>query len=185
MGNADAVKDAISDRVNLLYGSDVSLSAPSVGSTPVGSLPAKRPDHGVWDWTVRIKFKMHELHTSFHVFFFLGDVPTNPLDWHTAPNYIGSVTALVNNTPETCSNCIKNQDVSLEKFVHLGRGIARHSKLASLEPNVIKPYLTKALQWRVRQVLVFFFFNICQYMLIIHFLSINSVKRTSGGTSVS
>ena len=153
MGNRTAVQNAISDRVNRLYGVDV-FGGPSSGpgSTPVGSLPAKRPDHGVWDWTVRVEFKMHELHSSFFVLIFLGEVPEDPRDWHTCPNYVGSACAFVNNAALKCSNCASQQDVVLEEYVHLDHAIASHSKLTSLDPSVIEPYLTSVLKWRVQKV---------------------------------
>ena len=188
MGNRTAVQDAISDRVNQLYGLDVfgpgPSPPPSGGSGRVPSQPSS-PDHDVWDWTVRIEFKMHELRSSFFVFIFLGEVPANPRDWHTSPNYVGSACAFVNSAAQSCSNCIGQREAVLEQFVHLNHGIFRNAELASLKPNDIKPYLTKALQWKAQKVLVYLFIYIFQYMFIIHFLSINPVKRRTGGTSVS
>ena len=236
MGNPNAVQDAISDRVNQLYGSNVfgsfaaipsSIPAP-VGSAavadtvspfgsfaavpssipaPVSSDTAKtvpkasvshnpappqhvlstqvtdhpkevqhahphphptfkvgssgRPNHGLWDWTARIEFKKYELSTSFSALVFLGQVPENPQDWRTSPNYVGAVHAFVNSAPGRCANCTNQANIVVEGFVHLNHAIVRLSGLTSLEPNVIEPYLTDALQWRVQKVLVYFFYYIC------------------------
>ena len=174
MGNPDAVREAISDTVNELYGLDV------FGDLPVSS---RRPDHGLWDWTVRIEFKMYELRTSFYVFIFLGQVPENPRDWHSSPNYVGSACAFVNNVAERCANCTNQQDIVLENFVHLDHAIARLSRLRSLEPHVIEPYLTSSLQWRVQKVLIFIYLSM-HGSSFIFYLSI-SVKWRCGGSSVS
>ena len=179
MGNTYAVREAISDRVNLLYGLDV-FGAPSA---PVPSKPPRRPDHTFWDWTAHIKYKMFELESTFFIFMFLGEVPRDPRDWHTSPNYIKSSSAMVNKVTERCANCTnkKLEDVVLEQFAHLNHAIVKHSGLRSLEPHVVEPYLTNALQWRVQQVPVYSFLkNICQCVLMIRFLSINSVQRRRG-----
>ena len=174
-GNPDAVREWISNRVNLLYGRDLS-------STP----SPECPDHGAWDWIVRMEFKSFEYNgMGFYVYIFLGEVPENFQDWDSCNNYVGSAFAFVNSVPERCSNCISQQDLFVEQFVHLDPAIVRHGGLRSLEPDVVEPYLTNSLKWKVQKVLFILFFYIFQCMLIIHFISINSVKRRTGGPSVS
>jgi len=127
-----------------------SPAAPSPAQHVLSPHPTSgRPDHGLYDWTARIEFKKYELQGSFSVLVFLGPVPENPQVWRISPNYVGAVHAFVNSVPERCANCVNQADIVLEGFVHLNHAIARLSGLTSLDPNVIVPYLTKALQWKV------------------------------------
>ena len=178
MGNPDAVKNAISDRINRLYNDGRAFPAwtatmPCVDSEPspqlwsnqvtnmtllsIDSAPSPSLNQDVWDWTVRIEYKMYELRTSFYVFIFLGEVPENSQDWHTSPSHVGSACAFVNKAAKHCANCTNHEDIVLEEFVHLDQGIARLSGLGSLQPHAIEPYLKDALKWRVKKVFVHFF----------------------------
>jgi tyrosinase len=109
------------------------------------------PNHGMWDWTARIEFKKYELGTSFSVLIFLGQIPENPREWRISPNYVGGHHAFVNSAASSCANCSNQQDLVIEGFVHLNHAIVQHSGLGSLEPNVIKPYLTQNLHWKVQK----------------------------------
>ena len=188
MGNTDAVKDAISDKMDLLYNDGRVVAArtakvksvqitetitlnhdseptPQVFSTQVTEMTSPSiyfaPSH-LWDWTVRIEYKMHELGTSFHVFIFLGEVPEDSEDWDTCSSYVGSAFAFVNDAAKHCANCTNHRDIVLEEFVHLDHAIARLApELGSFDPHIIEPYLSKDLQWRVQKVLVYLFFYIC------------------------
>ena len=111
------------------------------------------PDHGMWDWTARIEFKKYELGMSFSVLIFLGEVPENPQEWRISTNYVGGSHAFVNSAASSCANCRNQQELVVEGFVHLNHAIVKLSGLGSLEPNVIKPYLTHNLHWRVQKVL--------------------------------
>ena len=111
------------------------------------------PNRGLWEWTARIEFKKYELGTSFSVLIFLGQVPQDPQDWRVSQNYVGGTHAFVNSVAAFCANCSNQQDVVQEGFVHLNHAIAKLSGLGSLEPNVVEPYLTDALQWRVQKVI--------------------------------
>ena len=125
------------------------------------------PDHGMMDWTVRIEFKKYELGTSFSVLIFLGQVPDNPQEWRISPNYVGGCHAFVNSAASSCTNCSNQQDLVVEGFVHLNHAIVQHSELGSLEPNVVIPYLTHNLQWRVQKVFssfLFMFENACSLL---------------------
>ena len=134
-----------------------------------------RPNHSFWEWTARIRYEK-ELGTGFSIFVLLGQVPENPQDWQTSPNYVGLVHAFGHHGR-------RRPGVVLQGFVHLNHAIARLSGLTSFEPNVVEPYLTNALQWRV-QVLVYFFIYLLMHAH--HSLSIHqSVKRRGGGTSIS
>ena len=115
------------------------------------------PDRGqIWDWTARVEFKKYELGTSFSVFIFLNQVPENPRDWRVSPYLVGGHHAFVNSTPIKCANCRNQRNIVVEGFVHLNHAIAERSGLGSLEPNVVEPYLTNNLYWRVQKVFIFF-----------------------------
>lgn len=201
MANPSAVKSAIAQQVNRLYGNAVfagfsglqslaaapqssgkdvtrdlpSASAPApaaaapsqpgtsaqntaqVHHTTDRSLLATTHSHNphsnsdMWEWTARIRFKKYELGSSFSVLLFLGTVPENPEEWHTAETFVGAHHAFVNKAAEHCANCRNQAEVINEGFVHLNGAIAQHSGLNSFNPNVVKPYLTRELHWRVQK----------------------------------
>ncbi|KIM38482.1 hypothetical protein M413DRAFT_75996 [Hebeloma cylindrosporum] len=110
------------------------------------------PNHGLWDWTARIEFRKYELGVSFSVLLFLGEVPEDPEQWLVCSNFVGAHHAFVNTAAGQCANC-RNQGTLVEEgFVHLNHAIAEHSGLGSLDPEVVEPYLTEQLQWRVQKV---------------------------------
>jgi len=203
MSNAQAVKTAIGNTVNRLYGGSSfnSFSAPSAlasvasaeaekpkaislaeQSQPVGiqqafvvpnslSQPGNGtgngpahghptahgthvtpPNQGLYDWTARVEFKKYEIGCSFSVLLFLGEVPQDPEEWLVCPNFVGAHHAFVNTAAEQCANCRRQADLVEEGFVHLNNGISQHSGLGSLDPEVVHPYLTQSLQWRVQKV---------------------------------
>ncbi|KAI0647845.1 photo-regulated tyrosinase [Trametes meyenii] len=115
--------------------------SPSAGLSPARLL----------EWAARIRVKQYELGSSFSVLLYLGPVPETPDDPWTSPNYVGAHHAFVNGVPEQCSNCTDQADLVIEGYVHLNDGIAKHSRLGSFEPNVVKPYLSGALNWVVRK----------------------------------
>jgi tyrosinase len=114
-------------------------------------------DTGIWDWTARAEFQKYELGTGFSVLFFLGPVPDNSEEWRISPNFVGSIHAFVNSAAESCANC-QNQQLEaliIEGFVHLNHGIVEHSGLGSFEPDVVAPYLTQNLHWKVQKVILY------------------------------
>ncbi|KAF8188951.1 tyrosinase [Pholiota molesta] len=205
LGNAQAVKQAIGNIVNRLYGSSIfgsfaataapeALGVGSVASlaagvpleksaaphTPAPSAPAPQPaapatravhaadqphaepqvhvsagghlpanGHGFYDWTARIEFKKYEFGTSFSVLLFLGPVPEDSEQWLVSPNFVGAHHAFVNSAAGHCANCRNQGDVTVEGFVHLTKYLSQHAGLPSLNPDVVEPYLTKELHWRV------------------------------------
>jgi Tyosinase C-terminal domain len=104
----------------------------------------------IYDWTVRIHFKSHELGQSFSVLIFLGDVPDDPSQWMKAPSYVGSHVAFVSSAAEQYGN--SQSDTVSEGFVHLNSVLARRSGLPSFEPHVVSPYLRENLHWRIKAV---------------------------------
>ncbi|KAA1472059.1 photo-regulated tyrosinase [Dentipellis sp. KUC8613] len=195
MGNPNAVKAALAQIVNKLYGGPstnrfVSLAAQapargaaagqsqSLGQQPkagaqalanaapaqlVGQAGASNPQTAsvqsfgssanvIWEWTARIHIEQYAIGGSFSVLLFLGNVPSNPDEWRTSPNFVGAHHAFVNSVPAHCANCRRQGGLVVEGFVHLNEGIARLSGLGSLEPDVVKPYLTKELHWVVQKV---------------------------------
>ncbi|KAJ6568747.1 tyrosinase [Mycena capillaripes] len=201
LSNAAAVRTAIAQKVNQLYGG-TGLTAPLVAAVkPVqaasaaapeapksnppsvasnsNSNPAPAPralphvqanlahvptpqvaphppphhpeDPTVWEWTARVQVKKYEVGGSFMILLFLGDVPNDPKQWRTSPNFVGAHSVFANSVPERCANCRTHRDAEVEGFVHLDDGIAEHSGLDSLEPDVVEPYLKHNLHWRVQK----------------------------------
>lgn len=100
------------------------------------------------DWTARIEFNKYELSTRFGVLLFLGEVPNSPQDWLTSPNLVGTHFTYVDGR----SHRGNRRGGVVEGFVHLNQGILKHSGLQSLAIEVVEPYLTRALDWRVQTV---------------------------------
>lgn len=117
---------------------------------PVGHLG--HADRVFYDWTARITFKKYEFGSSFSVLLFIGSVPENPEEWHVSPTFVGAHHAFVNSVAGHCANCRNQGDLVIEGFVHLTQYIVKHAGLASLEPEVVEPYLTQQLHWRVQKV---------------------------------
>jgi len=157
MGNQSAVQTAIGRIVNRLYGSrvfrDISAQpeAEQVTAEDAAAFTTP-PNHGVYDWVARIQYKKFELGTSFSVPVFFGAVPEDPNDWLVSPNLVGAHHAFVNDNPEECDNCRGQVDLVEEGFVHLNGDLISKSGLDSLEQDVVAPYLTKELQWKVIKV---------------------------------
>ena len=134
--NKDAVKKAIEKKIDRLY-------------------PDPTATNGeFYDWTVQIESKQFELHASYSVTLFLGEVPIDTNGWPTSPNFAGTHTAFVNNSPKDCKNCQTHKDLITEGYVHLNQAIEkqRRGSRPFFKPAIIEPYLTKNLQWRVLRV---------------------------------
>ena len=159
--NLDTTKAVINARIYELYGgsstSSAFLAVPKhlLSNEVTDDIqPSVSLDQGIWEWMACVEFKKYELGTSFFVFIFLGEVSKNPLEWCVSPNYVRGHHALafINSFSDSCANCISQQDLVEEGFVHLKYAIARHLGLGSLEPNTLELYLTDNLQWRVQKV---------------------------------
>ncbi|KAF8202684.1 tyrosinase [Mycena galopus ATCC 62051] len=143
--NPSAVRTAIAKKVNQLYGGhdQANFSHVSTDHQSGGGY--------VLEWTARIQVKKYEVGGSFLVLLFLGSVPTDPKHWRTSPNFVGAHHVFANSVPDRCTNCRTHQDVETEGFVHLNEGIVEHSRLGSLEPDVVVPYLQRDLHWRIQK----------------------------------
>jgi tyrosinase len=157
MGNKEAVRVAIANKVNQLYGLSVFAGAPSATDSLARgpSAPAPElipPNRGLYEWTARVECKQFEIPISYLVAIFLGEIPDDPKEWQVSPNYIGSHYAFVNSAAKECENCRNKTDVIIEGYVHLNRAIVKSSGLKSLEPKAVLPYLSENLHWRVLKV---------------------------------
>lgn len=125
------------------------LAAPNTTHEPHGTLVP--PDLGLYEWTARIEFKNYELGCSFSVRIFIGDPPEDPAEWPVSREFVGAHHAFVNTAADQCSNCRNHRDLVEEGFVHLNWAIAARSGLGSFDPEVVEPYLTKELHWKVQK----------------------------------
>ena len=110
-------------------------------------------DLDLFDWTARIECEKYELGRSFSVLLFLGEVPEASEEWQLCSSFVGAYHVFVNSVAERCANCSSQVEFVAEGFVHLDHKILQHSGLHSLEPDVVEPYLTQTLQWRVQTVM--------------------------------
>lgn len=161
MGDKEAVRRAITRKINELYG-DLGLTSPASGgqqAVPIpqavstSSVSSAAPVSGPYlDWTARVHVKKYELGGSFSVVLFIGEVPENPEDWYTSPSFAGAHSAFVNSSSERCENCTRQEQAGAvtEGFIHLNNAIAR--KVSSFEDKVVEPLLKKELHWRVIKV---------------------------------
>jgi len=111
--------------------------------------PAAHPESDnrpFYEWTARIQSGQYELGSTYSVILFLGPVPDNPREWEVSPNFAGSHYVLANRDGGG------RGDVLVEGFIPLDRAIVKHSGLNSLDPDVVVPYLTRDLSWRVLKV---------------------------------
>jgi len=115
-------------------------------------VPAGDLDKTILEWTARIRCNEYEVGESFSVFLFLGAVPTNPEQWHTARTFAGAFHAFVNAAPDQCTNCRNRADIDVQGFVYLNAKILKLSGQDSLDPSFVVPYLKSNLNWRVKKV---------------------------------
>ena len=162
--NPRAVYDAIWNAVVNSYGwayspsssrflpsNAVSLAIQASTTTPTKDQGPS--DLDLFDWTARVECEKYELGRSFSVLLFLGEVPEDSEEWQTCSTFVGAYHVFVNSVAERCANCSRQAEFVAEGFVHLDNKILQYSGLGSLEPEVVEPYLTQALQWRVQTVM--------------------------------
>ncbi|KAJ8073002.1 hypothetical protein PM082_019868 [Marasmius tenuissimus] len=102
-----------------------------------------------WDWTARIRVKKYEVGSSFSIPLFVGGrVPDDPKEWLTTENFVGAHHAFVSSVPDSCDDCTKRKDITIEGFVHLSHILAGHKPTESLDSDKVVPYLTTNLHWR-------------------------------------
>jgi len=143
-------------------GADANVSLTSFSGGPeTQALFARPPSSGpstthapgaVPHWTARIRFNQYEIGSSFSVLLFLLDVPKDPKEYYTSPNYVGAFHAFVNTAAAGCTNCQNQAAVGVEGFVQINDAILKHADQNSLDPNVVVPFLKKNLHWRVLKV---------------------------------
>ena len=155
LDNPAAVKAAIAAKVNILYGSSGATGAlPQLPGalSPKPAPSSKRPAHGNYDWTARIRVKKFEVGCSFQVILFLGTVPTDPKQWILSPTVAGTYCVLVNEDVSNCANCVSQSEFVEQGYIHLNRGITKLSGLGSLNPAGVVDYLTANLHWKAQKV---------------------------------
>ncbi|PIL22742.1 hypothetical protein GSI_15435 [Ganoderma sinense ZZ0214-1] len=157
MNDPIGVKKAISEIVSKLYSSShlsafPSVRQPAIAAASEATTTISDTRNSLWEWSARVRVKALELERSFHVLIFLGNVPEDSNEWATAPSYVGSFGAFVNEAAAQCANCQAHLDAVTEGYVHLGNAITRHSTGTDhpFDPDRVKPYLKDSLNWRVQ-----------------------------------
>jgi len=111
------------------------------------AIPSGRPSNTHLEWSARVRCNKYELGRSFSVIFFLVNVPDDPDEWFTSPHFVGSFEAFVGSDTRS-----QSADHNIEGFVNLNDGLVKHSGQDTLEPNVVVPFLTNNLHWRIQKV---------------------------------
>jgi len=97
-----------------------------------------------YEWSVHIKSDKHELSSAYLVLIFLGEVPEDPNEWEISLNLVGLHSAYVDGG--------RHKEHLTEASVTLNDALSKRRDLPSLKPEVVVPYLTKNLHWRVLKI---------------------------------
>jgi len=116
--------------------------------TASSAMPAGSPSNYHLEWSARVRCDKYELGDSFSVIFFVVTVPHNPAEWTSSPYYVGSFHVFGGEGP---SDNRSQPDYNIQGFVHLDDGLIKHSGQRTLEPDVVVPFLTDNLHWRVQK----------------------------------
>jgi len=138
------------------------MSADSRTTTGDGCHPAtnlqshhKTPDFPIHEhrWSVHVSCNKHELFGSYSVVLLLGHVPEDPRKWEVCPSYVG-VHSIYTSRPNSDQQFEhqRNNPIIVKGAIPLNHVLVRHPELESLEPDVVVPYLTKNLHWRIATV---------------------------------
>jgi len=102
----------------------------------------QQADRKVIEWGVRVRVKQGALGGSFSVLIFVGPVSGDPSQWRSSPSYVGSHSIF--------GGYGSSDDTLTEGFVYITNKIAERSRLPSLDPSSVVPYLKGSLRWRVQ-----------------------------------
>ena len=98
-----------------------------------------------FDWTVRIQSSVGALNSSYTVLLFIGPIPEDAGDYHVSSSYVGS--------HSVWTSALMHDDAAVaESFVHLNDALSQRSGLSSTDPEVVEPFLTQNIGWRVVKV---------------------------------
>ncbi|KAH9484711.1 Tyrosinase [Psilocybe cubensis] len=129
---------------NYSYGNAINLSQSDYSE----GVAAKAIRDTEREWSVRVECKKYEVGESFSVYIFLADkVPSNHKEWLFNPAFAGSFDAFVNTNPKQCANCTAHADSIIKGFVHINKKYLERSRKASLDPDVVIPYLKDHISW--------------------------------------
>ncbi|TVY38862.1 Tyrosinase [Lachnellula subtilissima] len=141
-GGSDVdVKDQVLKAVNALYG-DKTTNGTDGNNTP------QRRDAVVnhREWIVNLKADKHALNGSFFVHIFLGDFGSDPTGWSFEPNLVGTWAVLDKFNTANAPNKPVSGTIPLTGVLSK---LVLANELQSLDPDVVQPYLTANLKYRV------------------------------------
>ena len=111
-------------------------------------------------WEALVQFEKFTLSGPFDILFFIGDFAPTARKWFRDKNMIGTVFNWANADVEACPNCRVQAGGgltiaggvqlthSLLDLIKSGK-LVNGSRLESLEPEVVVPFLTRNLHWRI------------------------------------
>ncbi|KAJ2894577.1 Tyrosinase [Zalerion maritima] len=121
-------------------------------------------DHKMTQWSVSFSVDKFALDGTFKIYFFLGDFTENQADWIFDEDLVGSSTIFASSRERidqgNCENCKKQEESGLKYADTLSLTQALlvyyHSqeesyglRVADMTPEVILPFLTRNLHWRI------------------------------------
>jgi tyrosinase len=121
-------------------------------------LKALAPNNEYLEWLVNIKAERHAMGGKFSVHVFLDAVQENDVAlWPLSPHHVGSFVPFGQTSDTMCENCKDQQEAHLEITSQIPLTIALVERylaqiIDNLREDVVVPYLTKNLHWRVESV---------------------------------
>ncbi|KAG8977699.1 hypothetical protein FRC05_000955 [Tulasnella sp. 425] len=101
--------------------------------------------------TNRIRCKRSDLLETSSMLIYLCGVPENEELYRADELLVGSYDPFVNTYPKGCRNCVKREDMVLERFIHMTASLIRRG-LDAMDAAVVEGYLKENLKWAIRKV---------------------------------
>lgn len=98
------------------------------------------------EWLANVRLNVEALDGSFVIHFFLGNPPKSEIDWHTAPNLVGSVAIFAMNRTTGSESKISGT-VPLTSAIM--ESVAA-KKVKNLSPQFVEPFLAQNLNFAVQ-----------------------------------
>lgn len=84
--------------------------------------------------------------SSFFIHFFLGSIPVSPQTWSFAPTLVASHSVLAPSSPISRSGSVTSYGQ-----IPLTHALLSSPEISRLEPDIVVPFLTRELSWRIQK----------------------------------